>query len=309
LFFKSNHGRITLYMEFALHIDSSDGRSWYRCKRARIVDGMIVWEVSPSGRYDLLDAYRKEAHRQFIGADDDGKLLAFLRAWGPFAIELKAPSGRSSVEAVGRYRQELEAWTRLFAALDQPANPKDSSPRQCLIELFRLIPDVFAIHTRELLRMHPNATFGEIEARLVNASREEFKRVRRFFVGSFPGAALANSLVIEESHTSTELRAGPEFVGLLHALNWMVYQDIYLRKPFSFCLECRRLIHSTTEHERRFCDISVRPCARRWTDRKWKADKRETERQEREQEAARARKGKLIGPVNRISRTPKKGKS
>jgi hypothetical protein len=249
---------------------------------------VIIWELSPSGRYDLLDAYQDRAHLQFIGADDDGKLLAFVRKWGPVVLWLRTVHGQQPVEEVIQFRQELEAWTRLFAALDKPAYPRDFNLRKYVIELFRLIPDVLATPIRDKLRMPSTASSEEIETRLVSASKAEFENVCEIVVGSFPGALLANSLVIERSRTGTQLRASAKFVGLRDALNWMVYQDIYLRKPFAFCLECRRLIMPTSGHVRRFCRADDRPCARRWTDRNSKKEKRAEARKRRLADAARA---------------------
>lgn len=69
-----------------------------------------------------MDAYSKEPHRQFIGAEDDRALQYFLKAWGPLWIGLGDQTGdwtgKCSMVLVRRERDELIAWTRLFTALE-----------------------------------------------------------------------------------------------------------------------------------------------------------------------------------------------
>jgi hypothetical protein len=281
-----------------------------------IVKEEIVWELDPSSRYDLHDAYGEKPHHEFVRADDDEKQLKFLRTWGPFAFELRATQGRNPLEFVRQQQYELKAWTRLFAAIEDSAGshePDSSRPwtslRRCLIDVFRLNADGLAIPIRGQLGMPPGATFGEIEARLAHALDSELDRVCDSAVLSFPAPQLSDALVIERHGGERHVRAAPLFLGLRDALNVMVLQDIRSERPFSYCAECGRLIESETRHVRRFCDIRDRPCARKWTDRNWKSQKRHPERQKREQEAARAEKGKPIGSASRRNRTQKKGKS
>jgi hypothetical protein len=279
LILAANHGKIWVDMEYRVHIDTSDGISWYRCKQATIVKERIVWELDASSRYNLHGAYEKKPHHELIKANDDEKLLNFTRRWGPFALELRMTQGSSPLEFVRQQRHELLVWTRLFAAIENKSrNPEPdcsrpwTSLRQCLIEVFRLNASGLAIPICGRFGVTPDAMFGEIETCLGRASDNEIAWVCDLVVRSYPVPPLGDALVIERLRAEKHVRATPLFLGLRDALNGMILQDIRSRRPYSYCAECGRLIKSQTRHERRFCDITVRPCARRWTDRKWKKD-------------------------------------
>lgn len=83
--------------------------------------------------------------------------------------------------------------------------------------------------------------------------------------------------VVRRKGRGHELRTSFFINSLLEALYWMVWQDVYLKNRFDFCIECGKLIWSDSRRERKFCPLPAK-CARRHTDRKWKQNMRATTR-------------------------------
>lgn len=226
-----------------------------------------------------MDAYSKEPHRQFIGAEDDRALQYFLKAWGPLWIGLGDQTGdwtgKCSMVLVRRERDELIAWTRLFTALENPGGPGSSDdPIQIAITLLRLNPDRLSMAIRLRLGLPVDAEAGltaELETRLLNASKLEVANLCGEIVRMFPTPVFGNSLTVHRTPTGSRVRATIGFHNLLDALYWMVWQDIFLEKPFWFCKRCTSLIFALKQQERRFCNDY---CAKLYTDKKWKEMKR-----------------------------------
>jgi hypothetical protein len=254
-------------MQYRFHIDTQSGLNWYRCKQVELAGDTLRWELNPAARYDLTAAYERAPHRQLILAADDKALQVFMRAWGPLTIALPAWTGEDSLAHVRSERDKLAAWVRLFVSIEE-----SDDPRAAAIALLRIDPESCAIPIRSRLGLaaDPKARFdAELEARLTAASKAEVADVCEILAGAFP-ASRGETLTVDRTQKHLHLRATVSFLGLWGALYWMVWQDLFRKRPFSFCVECGRLIQSQTQHERRFCTGSKSNCARKWTDREWK---------------------------------------
>jgi hypothetical protein len=74
-------------------------------------------------------------------------------------------------------------------------------------------------------------------------------------------------LKVERHRRSEVVRVSLKMTSFFEALLWMIWQDVFLKRPFRFCVECGALIRCDTKHQRRFCDNPETNCARRKTDR------------------------------------------
>jgi hypothetical protein len=275
-------------MQLRHHIDTLEGLSWYRCQSTELVGELVRWELNPNSRYDLAAAYERRPHRQFIQAADDKALLVFLRAWGPLEIELRKFSGETPLAYISAERDKLTAWARLLASIEGSADLYTA-----VLDLLRLDAEPFAVWIQLFLGLRADPKAGltaELESRLTNASQRQIEDICKFLVGTFPAGQFGQSLVIERVGKRLHLRATVRFLGLLDALYWMTAQDVFRKEPFSFCVECGKLIPLRSRHPRRFCEDPKTNCARRWTDREWKRRKRAEERDEKQK--SQARKGR-----------------
>src|SRR4051812_29999744 len=115
-------------MKAQKHVNMHSPRAfWYRCKRVVFEQGLVKWELSRTGRYELLEAYAWKPHRQLVEVSDDKALQAFVRAWGP--LRMFRPEGWKGSDSIASYRRErdnLQAWVRFLAAIESPEYLYDS---------------------------------------------------------------------------------------------------------------------------------------------------------------------------------------
>lgn len=260
-------------MKVQNHINDTSRSKWYRCKRVDFTGETAYWELSRTGEYGLLEAYQRTPHRQLFQANDDDSLRAFVKAWGPLRLTLDSWTGSDPLTLYRSQRDLFRAWVQLLAAIQ-----KGEALHEAVMDLLRRDPEPFAIPLRHQLGFtaEPNSVFDEtVWMRIASASRDEILRICRFLVGSFPVSPLAHSFAINQTRKGLHLVAKMNFLGLMDALHWMVWQDIFMENPFQFCVECGKLIPFTSRHARRFCSDG---CAHRRTAREWQQRNREKER-------------------------------
>lgn len=260
-------------MKVQNHINRTDEPVWYRCKRVEFTEETATWELSQTGKYSLLAAYQKMPHRQLFQAADDDALQTFVKAWGPLRMSLDSWAGSDPIHVYRRERDRFRGWVLLLRAIQE-----NESLHEAVINLLREDPTPFAVPILHHLgfSVGPNAELDEeVWNRLASASRGEILWICDLLVGSFPVTSLAHSFAIKQTPRGLHLAARPKFLGLMDALYWMVWQDIFRDNPFQFCVECGKLIPSTSRHARRFCPDG---CAHRRTAREWQQRKRAKER-------------------------------
>jgi hypothetical protein len=260
-------------MKVQHHINSADEPKWYRCKRVDFTGETANWELSRTGQYGLLTAYQKTPHRQLIQATDDDSLRAFVRAWGPLRMTLDSWTGSDPITLYRSQRDAFRAWVQLFAAVQ-----KGEALYEAVVNLLHQDPVPFAIPIRHHLGLPAEVNAGFDEAvwmRLAKASKDEIVWICRFLVGAFPVSPFAHSFAINQTRKGLNLVARMNFLGLMDALHWMLWQDIFSDNPFQFCVECGKLIPFTSRHARKFCPDG---CAHRRTAREWQQRKREKEK-------------------------------
>jgi hypothetical protein len=265
---------VCIGMKVQKHVNTNyypdHGSCWYRCRKVEFIGEKVIWELSETGRYELVDAYHQAPHRQLIQAIDDAALRAFVRAWGPIRSSLDSWAGSDEIACYRRQRDLFQAWVRLIASIQ-----KNEALHDAAANLLRQLSEEFAPAVLEVLGLPsgPNIGFDELGwNRLANASRSEIIWICNILVGALSFSPLVHSLSIESNRGGLRLTAKPSFLGLLDALRWMTWQDIFLDHPFWFCVECGKLILSENRHARRFCPTK---CGHRRTARESARRKRE----------------------------------
>jgi hypothetical protein len=260
------------------HHINSDGPFWYRCKRVDFLAETATWELSQTGRYALLEAYQKGPHRQLATAADDEQLRTFVRAWGPLRARLGAWSGSDPIDSYRNERDRLAAIVKLLASVAQPEHQ-----REALLELVRLSERDLAFESvLEGLRLifpipgeYPLGFDPNIQSWIEEATQKDIQKATEHLVCNFPLRNSGGTFTVAKEGRRSVVRASLGIASLGEALEWMVWQDIFRDNPFQFCVECGKLIPSTSRHVRRFCPDG---CAHRRTAREWQQRKRDNER-------------------------------
>jgi hypothetical protein len=115
-------------MKVQHHINSSkltDGlypnvNGWYQCKTVMFEGETATWELSRTGHYDFMDAYKMNPHRQLVQATNDNLLRAFIRAWGPLRMVLGVWSGSDAIDDYRKARDRITVATRVLASVEEP---------------------------------------------------------------------------------------------------------------------------------------------------------------------------------------------
>jgi hypothetical protein len=261
-------------MQIQKHVNPKAGGSWYRCERVVFEQGLVKWELSRTGRYELLKAYAQKPHRQLIEAGDDNALRAFVKTWGPLdkLFLPKAWEGTDTITSYRRERDTLQAWVRFLAAIESPRYLHDA-----ILGLLRLFDKGEFIWFRGRLGISGRLKDGfsnDIERRLGNATQNEIADVCDHLAGIFPLHVFPR-FVIDRTGKGSIVAASSGVNSLTTALYWMVWQDIFMENPWQFCEECHKEFQPDFHHERKFC---FPECAHRKAARESARRKREKER-------------------------------
>jgi hypothetical protein len=262
-------------MKVQNHINTVNGTGWLRCKSVRFAGETATWELSRTGCYDFLEAYEKTPHRQLIRALDDESLRVFVKAWGPLRPALDDWSGSDPIEVYRKIRGRMTALARLLASAGDP-----EAQRSALLESIRNPLDIneganwrhALTHAYKVAKIDRGVRFADwLEA----AMPRQLELVATTYISQAAAPFAATRFTVERSGNGYVLRELLNFKSIVHALFWMVWQDVFRGRQFQFCVECPKLIPSTTRHARRFCSDE---CAHRKTAREWQQRKRERER-------------------------------
>lgn len=269
-------------MKVQKHINMPLSTQWCRCSRVEFGDGMVKWELSRTGEYDLLESYQRSPHLQLAKATDDKALLAFVKAWGPLrTVRLPFTSGD---DPIGDYRAErdlLAAEIRLVGSITQPELRR--SALLAALDAFekRDYTDARLTGMREHIGIPVSipgkAIFFDpiFNKEDLRASDQQVDEACAYLVSTLPITDYSLKLIVERGKRRDTVRAWPGLRSLVDALHWMVWQDVFRERPFLFCDECDLLFQPDSEHEKKFCSTQ---CARRKASRDYERRKRAKER-------------------------------
>jgi hypothetical protein len=260
-------------MQTQKHVNTNSGGFWYRCKSVVFEQGLVKWELSRTGRYELLKAYAQKPHRQLVEASDDDALQVFVKAWGPLNLSLlEAWKGSGSIASYRRERDTLQAWVRFLTAIESPEYLYDS-----ILSLLRLFNKGDFVWLRHRLGIGSlESGFDDhVEKRLASATPGEIADVCSYLAGTFPLLPFPHFVIDRTGKGGPIIRASSGVTSLTTALYWMVWQDIFMESPWQFCEECHKLFQPDFHHKRKFC---LPECAHRKAARESARRKREQEK-------------------------------
>lgn len=262
-------------MQVQNDINALDGTNWYRCKRVEFAGETATWELSRTGRYGFQEAYEKAPHRQLIRATSDGTLRVFVRAWGPLRPALDDWSGTDPIEAYRKVRDRMTALARLLASAKDP-----EAQRSALLESMKYPPDgnegaKWSVAWAQAYKGAQINRGMRLSVWLETATPKQLEKFTTTYISQAAAPFAATRFTAERRGSGFVLRDSLDFKSIVRALYWMLWQDVYRERQFQFCVECPKLIPSTTRHARRFCSDE---CAHRRTAREWQQRKREKER-------------------------------
>lgn len=259
-------------------INKPSGDGWYRCKSVTFSGETATWELSRTGHYVFLDAYKMTPHRQLIRATDDNSLRVFIKAWGPLRSSLRMWSGNDPIDAYRKERDRLSVGARLLASVEEP-----ELRRPALHGLVSSISadKMFPAFLGGLRKRYRTANvFGDgreenLEEWVESLTHRQLEDVTAELAPYFAVSGISPRYSVERTAAGNVLKASLAIHDLSEAMTWMFWQDVFQHHPMQFCVECRRLIEFKTHHAKRFCSSE---CAHRKTARESARRKREEER-------------------------------
>jgi hypothetical protein len=270
-------------MEVGDRIETA-GSFWNRCKFAWIDKGLLHWELDPRKKYELTEAYAKEPHRDLIAANSDELLQVFVRHWGPLA-NTRTARGSQPIESCRRVRDWLSAVAHMLEAQE-----KGEKQRECLCGFLRACthkaPTIVA-YAHQIFGVSGQSYDDRLDKAIQSASLKLINGACSTLIWLMEIPA-SPAFAVDQQRPNV-VRAVLRFDGLTNALAWMVWQDMFQKKPFRFCEEknCGKLVRSETRHARKFCSHK---CAHRKTDRESKKAKWDKMSAEERREKKRGKK-------------------
>lgn len=269
-------------MKVQKHINVPAETKWCRCSRVELSGGVVTWELSRTGEYDLLDSYQRKPHLQLAKAEDDKALVAFVKAWGPLRpMRLPFTSGDDPISEYRIERDLLKTEISLVASITQPELRRDAL--LAALDVFEKRDYANARLTG--MREHTGTEMSipgtlialdyMFDKRNLRASQQDIDDACAYLVSTLPMTDYSLKLIVERSKRGDTVRAWPGLRSLTDALHWMVWQDVFRERPFLFCDECGILFQPDSEHEKKFCTTQ---CARRKASRDYERRKRAKEK-------------------------------
>jgi hypothetical protein len=257
------------------HIHAVAPRLWPRCTKVELRDGLLFCALNVDRQYDLVDAYRKDPHVQFMNCEKVDDLVNFTRAWGPLHLVL-APSDITRGRAVRRLDecQAHQKWLRAARRLIDVCRGRGDW-RVSLVEFLSAESEIdrtsnvynpgrapFLHQALQLeFQFQVDPTTWTASADIGSVQRAAIFCVEVMVKGPRGG------LRVEREGRGFEVTPSFELPTLWDALTWMLWYDEWNQRPPRACLECRRIFRPPTAHDRKYCSYE---CAHRVTNRKWR---------------------------------------
>lgn len=214
-------------------------------------------------------------HRQLIQARDDESLRTYVQAWGPLRPELDNWCGADPILDYRKVRNRITALARLLASAGDP-----EEQRSALLESMKFTPDgneggKWSAGWTQAYKGAQIDRGTRLSVWLEKATPKQLEIFTTTYISHVAAPFAATRFTAVRKGSGYVLRDLLGFKSVVHALYWMVWQDVYRERQFQFCSECRRLYQPDTRHERKYCSEI---CAHRRTAREWQQRKREKER-------------------------------
>lgn len=250
---------------------------WPRCNAVEVQGEWIYCELAVDRQYDLVKAYPKTPHVQFMNCEAIDDLRAFTLAWGPlFLVREHGIDEISRAKAIRRL-DELRAhrrWLRAIKGLLEACRGRVDE-RSALVEFLAADSDLERTSSATSSGQIPlfqtvlQQSFGYAGDSITWADSADTASVKIALALCVEAhvSAPTGCVRVEKRRGRMEVNAGFSLPTLWEALLWMVWLDEWKGWPPSVCIECHKIFPQLTAHERKYCCQS---CAHRATNRAWR---------------------------------------
>lgn len=261
-----------------VHEQASPTVLWPRCSKVEIRNELIYCELTQDRQYDLVEAYRKTPHIQFMNCKSDDDLKSFTRAWGPLYLVLTHGSEDLRLGKAVRRLDECQAhrrWLRALKGLIEACRGRNDE-RGSLKEFLGAEADLdrtsntyqpAKIPVFHTLLQHLFRYTGDSGAWAASTDIDSVRRALSLSVETYVRAPIGCLRVGGKRRKGFEINPTFSLPTLWDALQWMIWLDEWNGWPPPACLECHRIFPRLNAHERKYCSPE---CAHRTTNREWR---------------------------------------
>lgn len=266
-------------MQRTHHVHAADipAAPWPRCNKVEIRNELLYCELALDRQYDLVDAYRRSPHIQFLNCKTPGDLQSFTRAWGPLYLAFTTAGDERTLGKAVRRVDECEAYRRWLRAvkgmIDACRGREDE--RRSLAEFLAAEVDIDRTSNtyqpdkepifHDLLK-HEFHYKGDSVVWADSTKIGSVKKALALSVETYVRAPVA-CLRVEQRRRGFEIKPSFSLPTLWDAMRWMIWLDEWNGWPPPACLECHKIFPQLSAHERKYCSPE---CAHRATNRQWR---------------------------------------
>jgi hypothetical protein len=253
-------------MQVQHHVNSQN--RWFPCKVAEVKGDRLECVIDLKRPYDLMEVYTKAPHERFLNLSTNAELSRFVEIYGPLVmvnndesrplVPSKTPHlPLTSVSSYWAYQRWLKSLLHLIKGVGNANELRDR------LEIFMNV-DVRVENQR--VRRGAPPTMQIARAKSISAPNDprnlgEWIRtapiasVRQATTWTIQASISVNArlLVVPGGGHGGQVIAGTSIPDLRSALEWMVWQDEYRKRPLIFCAECGKARGATSAHKVKYC--------------------------------------------------------
>jgi hypothetical protein len=246
------------------------GGYWYGCSHVEPVGDKVRWQLKLSSRYSFFEAYAEKdpPHHQLIKATDDAALLDFMKTWGPLYFSWPWESEWGNTQPIEQHRMErdgLVAMTEVLASVGESDRQRHALAQWLEFLHERGTDGVMLFGVRQSLGLPGDSQSGfdkSFRDWLECATRKQIESAIVSVVALLsPVGASPHRFFVDRIGRRDVVRAELALDSLREALQWMVWQDYFQKRPYQFCEECGKVFGVRDGHKRKFCPDGL--CAHR----------------------------------------------
>lgn len=262
----------------------TDSFRWFRCKTVVVRGDTIDLVLDYRRPYDLMAAYERAPHAEFLNMKDDRDLEKFVQTFGPlyFVNRQGAPFGFSKLAPPQPVTSTADYWLFqrwLKALLRLIKDVKHAGPVKAALQQFveaDILLDKANGHRHRARKpvwmalCTPDRTSGiRLQDWLLEANKSEILKAAAVAIQNSIALTAALRVDVPRGRAKTEVAARFMMRSLGDALEWMCWQDEYRQNPLVFCAECGKAFRPPTAHATKYCGyphahrVAVRESRRR----------------------------------------------
>ena len=263
---------------------------WPQCSKVEIRQDTIYCEWGLIRGYDLVEAYSKNPHIEFLNCESARDFQTFVRHWGPLLLfEEDWKRFKTAVE-LDHYRAYRSFLRSIKHMIDACKGHEDQ--RGSLVEYFTaeanmvskgpFREDIKALSYLDKISPLSNELKGDPVEWTKSANIDAVRHVLASCVEDWVRSPHGWGLRVEERGKRFEIKPSFELYSLWDALRWMLWFDEWNQWSPLSCLECHKIFRPSTAHKVKYC---THACAHRATNREWRRRDLRKRKKRRELEA------------------------